>query len=144
MGSISDALLLSFLLNDESIIFSRKYDYTELISGSQNYSSGYIIICKVNKVVISEVNLYFKNALTYNAAHQLLSKSQLQNINCWIPDPTGSESFAFQKVCITANMNSSVILTLNGASPEGLCIYPLTVPVTVGDHLRDQLIWPAE
>ena len=98
----------------------------------------------MNKIVIAEVNIYFRNALTSSADHQLLSKSQLQDINCWVPNPTGSQSFAFQKISITGNMNNTVILSITGNSPGGLCIYPLGKALAVGDHLRDQLIWVTE
>lgn len=98
----------------------------------------------MNKIVIAEVNIYFRNALTSSADHQLLSQSQLESINCWIPNPTGSQSFAFQKISITGDMNNTVILNITGNSPGGLCIYPLGKALTVGDHLRDQLIWVTE
>ena len=98
----------------------------------------------MNKIVIVGVNIYFRNALTSSADHQLLSKSQLESINCWIPNSTGSQSFAFQKISITGNMNNTVILNISGNSPEGLCIYQLGKALTVGDHLRDQLILVSE
>ena len=98
----------------------------------------------MNKIVIAEVNIYFRNALSASADHQLLLQSQLESIGCWIPASTGSQSFAFQKISITGDMNNTVILNITGNSPGGLCIYPLGKALTVGDHLRDQLICVTE
>ena len=131
------------MLNDDRQIFNRNFEYSELISGSQNFSSGYVIITKVGKLVFANVNLYFNNALSV-ADHQLLSKSQLQDINCWVPEPSNGQSFGYQKIGITGVAKELYILTINGNDAAGLCIYPLTTAMTVGDHFRDQLMWVSE
>ena len=133
-------------LNSERNIFSRSFNYTELISGSENYSAGYVIIAKVNRVVIANVDVYFKTGLTPGVAHQILSKSQLVDINCWIPTPTGNQSYAFESIAISGVNKNLAIIGLNGSdnAANGLTIYPLDVPTGVGDHIRHQLIWVSE
>lgn len=133
-------------LSSERNIFSRSFNYTELISGSENYSAGYVIIAKVNRVVIANVDVYFKIGLTPGVAHQILSKSQLVDINCWIPTPTGNQSFAFESIAISGVNKNLAIIGLNGSdnAANGLTIYPLDVPTGVGDHIRHQLIWVSE
>ena len=133
-------------LSSERNIFSRSFNYTELISGSENYSAGYVIIAKVNRVVIANVDVYFKTGLTPGVAHQILSKSQLVDINCWIPTPTGNQSYAFESIAISGVNKNLAIIGLNGSdnAANGLTIYPLDVPTGVGDHIRHQLIWVSE
>lgn len=133
-------------LSSERNIFSRSFNYTELVYGSQNFSSGFVIIAKVNRVVIANVDVYFKIGLTPGVAHQILSKSQLVDINCWIPTPTGNQSFAFESIAISGVNKNLAIIGLNGSdnAANGLTIYPLDVPTGVGDHIRHQLIWVSE
>ena len=133
-------------LSSERNIFSRSFNYTELVYGSQNFSSGFVIIAKVNRVVIANVDVYFKIGLTPGVAHQILSKSQLVDINCWIPTPTGNQSFAFESIAISGVNKNLAIIGLNDSdnAANGLTIYPLDVPTGVGDHIRHQLIWVSE
>ena len=133
-------------VSSERNIFSRSFNYTELVYGSENYSAGYVIITKVNRVVIANVDVYFKIGLTPGAAHQILSKSQLVDINCWIPTPTGNQSFAFESIAISGVNKNLAIIGLNDSdnAANGLTIYPLDVPTGVGDHIRHQLIWVSE
>jgi hypothetical protein len=96
--------------------------------------------------VIANVDVYFKIGLTPGVAHQILSKSQLVDINCWIPTPTGNQSFAFESIAISGVNKNLAIIGLNGSdnAANGLTIYPLDVPTGVGDHIRHQLIWVSE
>ena len=133
-------------LSSERNIFLRSFNYTELAYGSQNFSSGFVIIAKVNRVVIANVDVYFKIGLTPGVAHQILSKSQLVDINCWIPTPTGNQFFTFESIAISGVNKNLAIIGLNGSdnAANGLTIYPLDVPTGVGDHIRHQLIWVSE
>ena len=144
-GKVAGALAVKELSSERNI-FSRSFNYTELVYGSQNFSSGFVIIAKVNRVVIANVDVYFKIGLTPGVAHQILSKSQLVDINCWIPTPTGNQSFAFESIAISGVNKNLAIIGLNGSdnAANGLTIYPLDVPTGVGDHIRHQLIWVSE
>lgn len=96
--------------------------------------------------MIANVDVYFKTSLTSGVAHQILSKSQLIDINCWIPTSTGTQSFAFESIAISGVNKNLAIISLNGNddAANGLIIYPLNVPTGVGDHIRHQLIWVSE
>ena len=144
-GKVAGALAVKELSSERNI-FLRSFNYTELAYGSQNFSSGFVIIAKVNRVVIANVDVYFKIGLTPGVAHQILSKSQLVDINCWIPTPTGNQFFTFESIAISGVNKNLAIIGLNGSdnAANGLTIYPLDVPTGVGDHIRHQLIWVSE
>ena len=119
---------LSSELNDT---FFKSYSYTELINGSTNYSSGWVRIHKKAGVVIADISLYFKNALSI-ASHQLLGAGTLEDIGC-SPGEISAQSGA-----ISSHQHCAIYLTADGFN--GLTIYPAET-ITVGDNVRTQLVW---
>lgn len=111
--------------------FTKIYNYTELMSGSLNYSHGNIIIQKYGKLVIASVMLYFNNALSV-ANHQLLSRETLNSIGC-------APAADYINVC-TASVDNGAKIQLFVDNTMGLGIYPFVIS-TVGDNFRCQLVW---
>lgn len=123
-----------WLISELNDAFFKSYSYAELINGSKNYSSGWVRIHKKAGVVIADISLYFKNALSI-ASHQLLGAGTLEDIGC-SPGEISAQSGA-----ISSHQHCAIYLTADGFN--GLTIYPAET-VTVGDDFRTQLVWFAD
>ena len=117
--------------------FFKTYQYTQLISGSTNFSSGNIQITKKGKMVIVTIKLYLKNALS-PAVHQLLSLQTLQDIGCSVDTTIMNNPETLS--CSSDNHHISVSVD---SVQYGLCIYPLST-LSIGENFRCQLVWFAE
>ena len=130
-GKVAGALAVKELSSELNDTFFKSYSYTELINGSTNYSSGWVRIHKKAGVVIADISLYFKNALSI-ASHQLLGAGTLEDIGC-SPGEISAQSGA-----ISSHQHCAIYLTADGFN--GLTIYPAET-ITVGDNVRTQLVW---
>lgn len=112
----------------------RKFDYTELMSGTEYYSSGEVTIQKYGKIVIASIMLYFKQILS-QANHQLITNETLTSIGC----SSVSEHIRTYAESINNNNNKFYIAV---SKEGGLYICPTGyTEMNSTDHIRCQLIW---
>ena len=115
--------------------FIKKFDYTELVDGSNRYSSGSIRIFKYGKIVIVTISLYFKVGIPMEA-HTLIRASDLSAIGCAPADNLNSSSVTRE--------GSMVTIDASPLAQYGLLIQPLNKAIAQNDNIRHQMIWITE
>lgn len=96
------------------------------------FSSGYIKIRKIGKIVICYISLYFKIQAQVQD-YILITSNEIENIGC-------SEDFDVQIVTHTADNAKGIYVFYDNRSQFGIGIHPASI-IPAGENFRCEVIW---